>query len=378
MLEYRQARPEEEADLLDFVNYVFSFSHRPHDFRKLLPKDYEHPGFHRHHLIASREGRIQATVATLPLSLRLSDDSRLSLGYVGTVSVHPRARGEGHMKRLMQLTRERALSEGMEMLVLAGQRQRYNYFGFEKAGALLSFEVNTDNLRHALSAEAGEDVRFTRLSGMAEHEIDQVYRLFERQVMRGERSREALPEFLRSWQAEAFGISKGGEVIGYLCAREKILSEWSLADEALLLPVLKAWLRYRGIGEATLNLPLHRQGELEVLARAAEDYSLFDSFMADVLDWRSVLEKLLRFKAGFVRLQDGERVVSIADRGRFHIGVKQGQPSVTLSEAEPDICLSPLEAVRYFFSFTSLVMPARSMPVNWLPLWFSVPESDAF
>ena len=41
MASYHFAGIGQEADLLDFANFVFSYSHRPHDFRKLLPKVYD-------------------------------------------------------------------------------------------------------------------------------------------------------------------------------------------------------------------------------------------------------------------------------------------------------------------------------------------------
>ena len=33
MVEFRKARREDADDILDFINYVFSQAHRPHDFK---------------------------------------------------------------------------------------------------------------------------------------------------------------------------------------------------------------------------------------------------------------------------------------------------------------------------------------------------------
>lgn len=40
MIEYRFAAPEHRADLIDFINYVFSQNSVPHDFKTLIPKVY--------------------------------------------------------------------------------------------------------------------------------------------------------------------------------------------------------------------------------------------------------------------------------------------------------------------------------------------------
>ena len=71
MTEYRLARPQEEADVLDFINMVFSMHSQPHDFAALLPKVYAHPGFARYHYVAVEDGHIRGTVALLPLTLRV-------------------------------------------------------------------------------------------------------------------------------------------------------------------------------------------------------------------------------------------------------------------------------------------------------------------
>ena len=37
MLEKRWATPADKNDIIDFIDYVFSKAHRPHDFATLLP-----------------------------------------------------------------------------------------------------------------------------------------------------------------------------------------------------------------------------------------------------------------------------------------------------------------------------------------------------
>ena len=101
--EYLVAAPADHDDCLDFGNFVFSQAHAPHDFKALLPKVYGDSvccTVEARHFIAWRDGRIRAMVACLPTVMHYLD-RQLSIGFVGTVSVHPYSRGEGHMKRLM-------------------------------------------------------------------------------------------------------------------------------------------------------------------------------------------------------------------------------------------------------------------------------------
>ena len=66
---------------------------------------------------------------TVPLSLLVAGKPLRAAG-IGTVSVHPYARGEGHMKKLMHMTLEECRENGADLAMLGGQRQRYEYFGF--------------------------------------------------------------------------------------------------------------------------------------------------------------------------------------------------------------------------------------------------------
>ncbi|MGX8706568.1 MAG: GNAT family N-acetyltransferase, partial [bacterium] len=148
-MEYRLARPEDRARVIEFIDAVFSMSYRPHDFRALLPKVYgdgaaEIP----HHIAVNGQGDIRGTVALLPELWRVLD-ADLWLGYVGSVSVHPRSQGEGHMKALMALALDAAINDGLDLLVLDGQRQRYGHYGFTPGGWKLTFQVNEKNLKDA-------------------------------------------------------------------------------------------------------------------------------------------------------------------------------------------------------------------------------------
>ena len=167
MTEYRRALPHEEADILDFINYVFSQAHRPHNFKTLLPKVYAHDGFHRYHYVAVQDGKIRATVAVMPAFMPVGNNDMLKIGYVGSVSVHPYARGEGHMKKLMHMMLEDAEKEGYDLLALGGQRQRYQYFGFERGGAKLCFTVNQSNIRHALPNTEGRRITVREITDNA-------------------------------------------------------------------------------------------------------------------------------------------------------------------------------------------------------------------
>ena len=159
MTNYRFARPEDEDEILDLINAVFSQKARPHDFARLLPKVYAHSGFSKYHAVTEVDGRIRGTVAMLPIDVQMGEGgAALHCGYIGSVAVHPRFQRRGLMRNLMAMQEKRARQWGYDFMALGGQRQRYNYHGFENAGLGLTFYVNAANVRHALSDTAPAEI----------------------------------------------------------------------------------------------------------------------------------------------------------------------------------------------------------------------------
>lgn len=144
------AAAEERDEIIEFIDYVFSKAHRPHDFASLLPKLYGKNGDGAaHHFVVREEGKLAATVLVYPVPMHIGEKTLMTLG-VGSVSTHPRARGRGYMHLLMDAVDARAKEMGAAFAVLGGQRQRYQYFGFDHGGYQLHGEFTPDNARHAL------------------------------------------------------------------------------------------------------------------------------------------------------------------------------------------------------------------------------------
>ena len=62
---YEMAKPEDYDEIVDLANFVFSYAHRPHEFKTLIPKAY---GPDRtmwpEHFLAPANGLLRATVCT--------------------------------------------------------------------------------------------------------------------------------------------------------------------------------------------------------------------------------------------------------------------------------------------------------------------------
>lgn len=216
MIEYRFAAPEHRADLIDFINYVFSQNSVPHDFKTLIPKVYaDGRGYDGIHAIVLDDGRVKGVVGQYPVHASFGG-APLEIGYIGSVSTHPYARGSGYMIKMMEMQAEHAKETGIDVMMLGGQRQRYEYYGYSPVGCQYTYQVNAANVRHALRSVDASTVGWKRFADAAEAEIDLAYRLYQQQPITGVRSREDFELIMRTWRAEPYLLLHEAEVLGYM------------------------------------------------------------------------------------------------------------------------------------------------------------------
>ena len=197
----------ELPDILDFANYVFSQSSQPHDFRRLLPKLYgENSGSEGYHYLVREDGRIRAMVCAMPLSLLVAGKPLRAAG-IGTVSVHPYARGKGYMKALMNRAMEDLKTQGYAMAFLGGMRQRYEYFGFTPTGTRASFHLTAGNLAHRYPGLSGEGVSLSPLEEPSSPWCREAYALYQLQPINGARTLQNFCTVGRSWDADLLAVT---------------------------------------------------------------------------------------------------------------------------------------------------------------------------
>ena len=378
MASYHFACIGQEADLLDFANFVFSYSHRPHDFRKLLPKVYDQPAFAPLHAVAEENGRVRAMAALLPGTLRMMAGVSLKTGYVGTVSVHPYSRGEGHMKKLMLMLEDRAREEKMDVMLLGGRRQRYNYFGYERGGTALRFRISRDNVRHALKEAHAQDITFLPSEEASDTQFDVYLDRYKTLYMVSERSRAAFPVILKSWEHKPLLVLENNLVQGYLTETpDGDIAEWAFFAECLP-PVLKAWDGRKGGAGFFIRVSQHQVDIITLLGGIAEGFEVSDSAMIRPINWKKVLLAALRFKSSWYPMRDAKAVIDVAGEGRWLMKVLDGVSDVQETSDAADISLGGSQAVQLLFSPLSALQTQAACFANWLPLALDLPAADGF
>ena len=364
MTEYRFARPEEEEEVLDFIDAVFSRAVRPHDFRQLIPKVYAHPGFAPFHAVAVEDGRIRGNVAMLPMTVHVGE-SALRGGYIGSVSVHPRFRSKGYMKGLMQMLIEDAKRQGYDFMSLGGQRQRYQHFGFARYGCCFSFSLEQANARHALPKETP----FTFVPAGKNH-AGQMAALHAKQPLYCERPH--FLEALRTYGGAPYAIMNGDAFSGYLVALGDEITELCLADERGLPAVAAAWLReHKGCAVLCGGEKTER---IRALNAFAECYTVGPSAMLKVLNWERTLNAVMNLRP----LQDGERTVRIEGAGTYRLKAQNGKAEVSPCSSQPDFVWTEVQAVEALFSPLNALFTPDPVLRAWLPFALEIPIADQF
>ncbi len=363
-----------QDDYMDFINYVFGFNGAQQDFYKLLPKLYK-PEFDpcASSYVTLEDDRIKAAVGAFDLDLRVCGEQIKCRG-IGNVAVHPFSRSKGYMKKLMQMSIDDMLADGVELSVLGGRRQRYNYFSFEKCGPSYSFTVNADNMRHVFGKERTHRFELRRLTPDDKASLAAIARLSNDSPCHIERDESKLYDILTSWFAVPLvAYDKDGNFAGYAIANKKdSISEVRTVRESDLTDMIICIYDMMGQPAISITLPPFRAEAVETLLGFCEGYQGGINELYSVLNYQKVCSAFMKLKTTYEPLPDGELVLDIegrAGREKLLFAVKNGVPSVTPTERDADFALTHLEAMSVIFGG---IAPRRNLPA-FARVWFPLP-----
>ena len=379
MIEYRYASDEHRRDVIDFINYVFSQAACPHDFKTLIPKVYaDGRGYADIHAIVLEDNYVRGVVAQLPNEFTYGG-KKLKTGYIGSVSTYKYSRGSGYMIKLMEMQAENAVKQGIDVMLLGGQRQRYEYYGYSPIGGQYRYDFVHANIRHGLKDVCSEGIEFIPFKDACSCEIDCAYAIYEKQPVTGGRPREDFEIILSSWNSTPYIVKKDGEVKGYIVSNgPEGIGEMTLSCSCLVKPVIKAWFERFGIRRlsvvcASYDAKLNRE-----LASFSESYNLTAGFHAWVVNLKNVLEATMALKKETLGLKDGEMVLQMDEDTPLLVKVENGEIIVSETNAEPTVKLDRLLMQQFLFGYNRFTSPDAKAPEGWLPLPLHLYGSDHF
>lgn len=380
MINYRLAGPQDMDSIIDFANMVFSMLRVPHSFEELLPKVYAAPHLQPDiHLLAEEDGRLCGCFGLLVYPLRVAGET-LRVGYLGTMSVHPRARGRGIMGELIDRQVDRAQAMGLDMLLLGGQRQRYGYHGFEACGTTITYTVTAANVRHAMAQTDAQAIRF---APMQQTDVPFAHALYDGQIVAGARTQENFLAVTKSYRERPYIVTRKEKALGYLVTSQdgQRITEIVMQDAAFILPAIKGYLLERGLAHLRVEAAPHDDALNSLLAPLCEHVSLSPGCMLRMLRPKRVIRAYMKLKAAGQPLEDGHLVLGCGAAGAVEITVRGGKPSALETDKQPELALDDRQAALLLFGCNRFAVPKeiRNLaPGSWFPLPLSIPEPDSF
>ena len=378
---YGRGTKEMFDDYMDFINYVFGFNGNSSDFKKLLPKLYKYelaPAASSY--VALEDGKLKAAIGAFDHDICVCGNVLKTRG-IGNVAVHPYSRGNGYMKKLMNMAIDDMVSEGVALSVLGGRRQRYNYFSYDKLGQNVTMSFGDDNFRHTFGSTREHRIEIRRLKPTDSDLITAIKTLSESYDFYALRDDDRYFDILSSWKQRVFVGMLDGRFIGYAVENSSAVNELLLTDTALLRNFVVALYDHLGTRGLQIKVPVFLPEYVEPLYTLCETYSVELCKSFSVLNYLEVISAFMKLKATYSKLPDGDLVLDIDGRGgheRILISVKDGVPSASYTENDPDVILEHLDAMNLIFAE---VCPSRAKLPQFAQFWFPLPiylySSDA-
>ena len=373
MIHYRHSFPEERAAVIATANRVFSGAGADIDFETAIPKVYgaERETSDLQYIAVDENRKIHALIAMLPNRIHVGPDI-LKCGYIGTVSVIPESRGQGHMKELMRLWEQEMRGAGTDLAILDGQRQRYQYFGYVPGAPQYTFTISQRGVKHALK---GLNIRGASYCAMEAGTEEETWAKALQESLPYRMERPSFVCWCRSYRYQPWAFLKDGRFAGYAVsdADRRHIAELHPEKTEDLDLMLKAWMEETRLKETELTVPAWDDAAVRRLADWAEDMAFSPAAKLRIFNWKHVTEVMLKLKSSFQPLDDGEAGFSVEGQ-TFTVRVRNNRVTVTDGADQP-LRLDALEAGKLFLA----PFPVGSgIPGSWFPLPFSVQKPDEF
>lgn len=380
-MEYiRQGRPGEGDRLRAFAEAAFSFQGAPVDFAALLPKVYQAVNDHVQEFLLMEND--QEIMGLLCRTVSKADvfGRTLRLGHIGSVCTSPKHRGSGVMRRLMQRALQDLEAEGCDLILLNGNRQRYENFSFQLTGSKMEFVFPPDQ---KLAHEKPDSFH---LREMEEADLPFVEQMYQAEPSHMRRPRSEIMRILHSWGCRPWILESAEEQYGYCamnCGDNGQITVYELHLQApRFLRSFCALLME--MGRAGLKLILPPDASLAAEAAAlCQWYSLGTDRLYNILNFAPVANALLaqRHQAG--GLPEGAYAIHIDGVGVLALRVSGEQAEARLDPRQPAaVSLSRRDAVQFLFSpycaDRQAAVCRAPFLAAWLPLPLFVRETDGY
>ncbi|MDR1465756.1 MAG: GNAT family N-acetyltransferase [Oscillospiraceae bacterium] len=383
------ARPQDHGELMELLNNVFFRDDSPEearDFLALLPKLYK-PEYRpwENNYCVWEDGVIKAAVGMYVTEAEIAGE-RLRCGGIGNVAVARDSRRKGYMKLAMDAAMDAMKAADCAFGELGGQRQRYQFWGFERGGMAVNTSFSRKNLRHAFgtvapgaSTHGDNDLTPGWRADPVEPDdtaaLAGIRALIEAAPLHVIHAPAAMYDILSSWSERPYMIRHEGRFAGFFTLDRfgRSASQLHLRNVTDLEMALRSVYAVlpEDVDSVSVVVPLWETALLEKAEEIGENAVPADTGMYTIFSWELMLRALLRLQAQCRSLPDGTmtvRIEGMAGPETLRIAVKDGVPSVAAAETAPEQTLGHLQAERFFLAPWSRWRVGCPLAQAWFPL----------
>ena len=373
-MEIVQLKKENYDELIDLLNFAFTKNGKRPDFEKNLPKmcirDDEHMG---QHYGIYEDGVLAAVIGVYLLPAYIGGESVI-FSTVGNVATRPGYEGRGYMSALFSFSMEKLSALGADASRLGGLRHRYNRYGYEAAGTRYKFSLTSHNVK-SYFADIISGVEFKMIERTDKDTLLSAKKMQESTgffVKRGEGDNTDDVYFsMVAWQNVPYAAMRDGKMIGYVSVSPdgaEIAESYAESTEALAATIA-AW---QARVEMTVKFIIqpHQLNEVRLFSSVCESFEIASPNRFKIISWEKIVGALMRLKASYTNLSEGELTLNIEGFGGLRLFVSDGEIGCEKYHGECEISLSSAAASRYLFGplppeTVASVSPAAA---SWLPL----------
>ncbi len=363
-----EAKDYEECFALMDLAFMTSRPGHPH-FRAILPKMCVPDDEHMHkHLAVRRGGKLRAVLGIYPLPVIIGG-RRLMCSTVGNVATHPDEQGKGYMTMMLNEAMKGLDEIGADLSRLGGLRQRYNRWGYERAGMNYSFSLTARNVKLS-GHESGITFRAMERGGLdALHTAEKLF--YTGKIACDRLDDENFWLSMIAWQNSGYAAYLDGRMIGYLVTKDgSSIAEAFAETPELYRDMLFAWLRTNDKSGISFSLAPWQPEEVRLMSAVCESYSVGSPCHFKIIHWDTVADALIRLEASYTALAKGELILGIEDWGNLRLYVDETGAGAEKTDRAASLTLDRLEATRFLFgTLPPCCTGEASEAANaWLPL----------
>ncbi len=325
-------------ELLRFENKVFKTS-----FTKIMPKLYrDKEKCTESHIVIKDNGKIIAALAFYDTKLLLGDSEMKALG-IGSVAVDKKYRGRGLMRTLLEEADKIAAEKGAEVAVLSGYRQRYSRFGFERGGIHHTFTLSNYFINHFRSKKK---LKFQDPFSSADL-LQKCAKLYNSEINRWERKETEFSDIISTWNLDSYAVFDEHRLLGFLISERDEIKDIYLSNPVDVAEVLYAFAKSKHRWTLHVKVTDFQKELIRELSGISDEHRISEDASYKIYDFKSFIEKMLKYKAKRTELVDGEVSLKIDGRG-IRIRCAGGVPDISEFDNEnADIKTDAVTATRF-------------------------------